>query len=610
MWYIETKEIKVMKKFLLTFLSVGIVLSSLLPTTVALAVDPAPVVVSTVVAGFGSDWVILKGQITDDQGATINDVGFEYGATTSYGTSVNKTVSLETGDYFVMTIRGLSQGSIYHWRAFASYTGSAVGNGADSYFATKGSPVIEEYLNTGGDGDTAAIYGQNFGAMQFTSTANAHSVTTVRVAVKRVGSPGTVNLSIRHASSGLPTGVDLIDFTEQNGNTYSTSYAWLTFSPSSGTLEMMEGSTQYAIVISAVDGDASNYVMWQIDSGGGLADAVASHSTDGGITFSSDTPKDALFEVWGEPALEIVSANVFQTYITSGDLLFATEVINNYPPYATSLLSDPTEYFSVQLLDTDGLTVLASSPLRMWNNKPASIYLGVSSSSQLTVGAAYYINMVGNFSPYPNAQYQLTSADWQGTNKQKLYNWVINTANDMNDYYGVTGTVFSFTSNVVGGNVGNSQVISDFGNPVFATGIIGLETVLPSVFATTHSTPDLPAGTDQSNYDTNSINGQTTAALAWQVQVGSQIVSDANAVADLFGIPSGANAIGYGIALAMVIVMVIVMGSGGTALTGIILSSPLLLLGNYYRVISIQITVVFLVICTLLFIRQLWLKIN
>ena len=90
-------------------------------------------------------------------------------------------------------------------------------------FAT--APSLQEYWNTGGDGDSAAVYGVNWTAMQFTTGTTAHTATSIRLPLKRSGaSPSYLTVSLRYATAGVPTGIDLgsVSF---NANNITTSYA-------------------------------------------------------------------------------------------------------------------------------------------------------------------------------------------------------------------------------------------------------------------------------------------------------------------------------------------------------------------------------------------------
>ena len=64
-------------------------------------------------------------------------------------------------------------------------------------FGTTTPSNLYEHLNTGNDGDSLEIYGANWTAQQFTVGTTSHSVNTIKLLLKRVGSPSTVTVSIR-----------------------------------------------------------------------------------------------------------------------------------------------------------------------------------------------------------------------------------------------------------------------------------------------------------------------------------------------------------------------------------------------------------------------------
>lgn len=294
---------------------------------------------------------------------------------------------------------------------------------------------LREYLNTGGDGDSQYIYSGNWTAQQFTSDNVSHKVSSVRLSLKRVGNPGTVTVSIKEADGAhKPTGADLSSGTI-DGDTFGTSYSFITVDLDEVSLE---GATEYTIVVRAIAGDVANYVLWQDDSGGGLANAVGLSSNDGGVTWSSDSPADYLFEIWGDECLVINGAGVFSGYIEDDDLLITIDYLAEYPPYYPS--DDSAEHFDVQLCSADNVTdVIASTPLIDWGYKPASIYLSADLAAGITFGDSYYIKLLNADSPSTvNETYQLQSTDWYGDDLTYLDRWCIRLAHNMESYYSLT----------------------------------------------------------------------------------------------------------------------------------------------------------------------------
>jgi hypothetical protein len=457
------------------------------------------------------------------------------------------------------------------------------------------SPTIQEYLNTGGDGNSDDIYGVNYVAMQFTSNATAHTATAIRVMLKRTGNPGTVTVALREADSGEPSSTVNLAYGTLDGNDLSTSYSWREVDLD--TDYAIEASTQYAIVVIAENGDTDNDVQWQVDAGGGLADAVSSHSTDGGITWTSDTPEDCLFEVYGNSVLSIESGKVFQGYIETGDMLFCAEVINLYPPYAN--VTNPKDYFQLQLLGLDGSTVLAATPMTAWGDRPQSIYLSASSASSLTVGGAYTIKIVGTFTSPPSATYVLQSSDWKGSNLSYLDDWIIATAWSIEDYYSLTGTDL-LTQYVQDAGI----ILTDNGGSIFTSGIPGISQKRPDIFTVNKDKPELDLGTDNNTYD--KAPGEVGD---YEDMLGSEIAGDLDTWGELFSM-DGNNFGGLLIALGCVVVVLFGLILGGRAAIPLFVVGgvPLLYIGNFTQIVGIQWTVVLSTIMVILFVRQMWWK--
>ena len=156
-----------------------------------------------------------------------------------------------------------------------------------------------EYYNTGYDA-SASVY-VNWFAQTFTVGVTAHTVTSVKLLLGRSGSPGTVTVSIRTTDGTHPNGTDLTNGTT-DGNTLPTGapYEWREITLTELSLN---ASTKYAIVVRALNGNATNTLYWFCDitsptyAGGNFED-----STNSGGTWASVTEKDFMFEVWSKPS--------------------------------------------------------------------------------------------------------------------------------------------------------------------------------------------------------------------------------------------------------------------------------------------------------------------
>ncbi len=562
--------------------------------------------------GFGNTWAIVRGSVggasgagryykcvlnsTDaaqqtsavDRGyrdaAAVTQVGFDYGLTTGYGSSWTSAAGTwDTAAAFCTKLSSLTQGTLYHFRAKV-FSGGGWVNGSDACFSTQGSPVVYEYLNTGGDGDSGSIYGAEYTAQQFTANATSHTAVHIKLSLKRSGSPGTVTVELKHANaSHEPTGLPLASGT-LDGDLFLTSYGWWQFDIDEVSLT---ASQEYCIVVYALNGDAANYILWQMDSGGGLASAVGMHSHDASSTWTSDTPADYLFEAWGNPCIQVKSGAVVRDYLEDGDMLFLAEYLNIYPPYYN--VTDPELYFTIRLLATDGVTPLAVTTMKQWGNKPGAIYLSADACAGITPGSALYLQVYGTFTGNPSSSYQLTATDWGGT----LKGWVIATASSMEDYYSTATDTVTFTSFITD----SGEVLNDEGAVIFATGIPYLAETHPELFENAIALPTSPTSDEGSNaYE---------SAGTWQAQVGATITNVFNSFGDIFGINGGMFGGGL-LAIIYIALVVMVVGKGGWAVTALALGTPIVLFGIYCYLISMTLVAVIITVLAVLAIILFW----
>jgi hypothetical protein len=474
---------------------------------------------TTKCTGRGDSWatfeVTLQGSTALE---TFDVVEINYGKTTAYGSTASRGGAWHSGEKVLITVRGLTKATPYHFSANVHETGGLDADTDDDTFSTTGSPSLFEFLNTGGDGDSNHICSANWTYTTFTSDDTAHTVTSVRLSLKRVGLPSDVTISIRNANAAgdEPTGEDLC-VEVIDGDALSTSYAWyeITFD----TVKSLEASTSYAIVVRALDGDyASNYVLWQKDTAAGLANANNGSSPTGGITWVADTG-DQLFEVWGYTSLRVLNAKVFTGYITSGDWLVTAETENTYPPYYNDN-ADPSVYFYLQLVDTNTGKVEGATPCKQWGRQPLGIYLNPTVTSSLTWSGNYtarlYYTEEGDYQEYP-----LTDIDWRGNNLSYLDQWLLTTATSMGDYYG-TSLITTQQSKA------NKIVLNSIGGAYFAIGIPSLEDIRPEMFS--------EVGGSTAAHTEGTFGHAYSSTKDWRTNVGSQISTLFNSLGTAMGI--------------------------------------------------------------------------
>lgn len=154
-----------------------------------------------------------------------------------------------------------------------------------------------QYYDTGQDADRDA-YGVNWEGQTFTPGIT-HLLGSVKLKLFRVGSPGTITVSIRATSAGKPTGGDLCSGTIDSAViTEDTNGEWYEITLGDGY--QVAADTQYAIVVRAPSGDVDNKLSLLADTssptytGGTHVD-----SSDSGADWNTYSGVDLLFEEWG-----------------------------------------------------------------------------------------------------------------------------------------------------------------------------------------------------------------------------------------------------------------------------------------------------------------------
>ena len=161
-----------------------------------------------------------------------------------------------------------------------------------------------EYYNTGDD-DRRILFGTWWRAQTFTPDT-AHTVTSVKMLLYRTGTPGTITVSIRATSAGLPTGGDLCSGTT-DGDTLTTSTAGEWREISLGAGYSLSASTMYAIVVRALDGSAFASIRLRVDeTSPTYTGGTDCYSTNSGSSWTIVFGTDLMFEEWGAGAVATI----------------------------------------------------------------------------------------------------------------------------------------------------------------------------------------------------------------------------------------------------------------------------------------------------------------
>jgi hypothetical protein len=507
----------------------------------------------------------LAGSLDSLGGFTPVYVSLQYGTSTNYSSSTVEESKTSTVG-FSASVTALQPNTTYYYRARVRYGAGVYAYGSGQSFTTSSAgtaPIMYEALSTGQDGNSDAIHGANWADMQFTVGATSHTATSIHLYLKRLGSPGTVTVSLRNAAAGLPTGADLIS-TTFDGNLLTTGYDWYSYNISETTLT---ATLQYAIVVRATAGDVNNCVYWGIDAGGGLANAVYGKSVNSGVTFATDAPKDALFEIWSSPisqGLQVIGAKVFTGYMTTGDWLIVADVNNTYPPYYPD--NDPQAYFQLQVIS--GTTIKASTPFKAWERQPLAIYLSPATAGTLTWGSGYVIRIQCLTTTSVMEQYTLMPSDWYGGGIFWLDSHIRSLASTYQTYY--TATYLVATADK--GNVLNAA-----GGVIFDTGIPNLSIQRPGLFETTYHPVTTTAGT---------FTHAGQSAIVWSDRVGTQVTDKLTDAGDLAGGMDGKEVLGFIILICWLICSISI--ATGHYAGGAIAGLPLIAIGLFFGGIGLE----------------------
>ncbi len=150
------------------------------------------------------------------------------------------------------------------------------------------------------------VYGVYWRSQSFTPQAS-HIITSVKLKLCRVGSPGTGTVSIKATdANGKPTGADLCSGSIDGNNLpLDPNPEKLGFSLGAGA--NLYAGTKYALVWRFPSGDSSNYARTRHMYPGTYAGGTAVTSSDSGATWSVVTDWDFVFEDWGESLAQTIS---------------------------------------------------------------------------------------------------------------------------------------------------------------------------------------------------------------------------------------------------------------------------------------------------------------
>jgi hypothetical protein len=344
----------------------------------------------------------------------------------------------------------------------------------------------------------------------------------------------------------------------------------------------LEADEQYAIVVRAPSGDNANRVEWYMTDANTYDGGAGGYSADSGGTWTTNTSTDYCFEVWGNPAIEMLDAKVFSNYLETGDWLIVCLYYNIYPPYYDDG-DDVSLYFYLQLVD--GSIVKAQTKVSEWGFKPGSIYLSPEMVESLEWGKDYKVRMYCNFAGYPYVDYTLSPADWLGSDLDWLSAWCLTTAGKIESYYGETLTTYI---------TGKGRVLNAEGGAVFVAGIPELDTVIPNLFETA-------AGALTGEGEGGGMAYQ--AQLQWEEMWGPDVVRIWTYWGNMMSV-SGSTVGAILFFLAYILVGALTFPTGHTMI-GIAAAFPLLLIAFFTGLIPLAIAGALLGVVVILLVREI-----
>lgn len=131
--------------------------------------------------------------------------------------------------------------------------------------------------------------------MTFKATSD-YKATSIKLRFSRNGNPGTITVSLRDVSGGLPTGGDLISGTTPGNSLPAYPTTEDREIPLIGSLNLANGVT-YAICFRCVT--SGNILAIRNEPGATYLDGTAITSANSGGTWAAES-FDLWFEVWGE----------------------------------------------------------------------------------------------------------------------------------------------------------------------------------------------------------------------------------------------------------------------------------------------------------------------
>lgn len=165
--------------------------------------------------------------------------------------------------------------------------------------------VVEDNL-MGGEDSSENVTSANISLAQTFTASAEYYINGVWLKLHSVGSPEAMTVSIRDTSSSLPDGSDLVSGTD-NASEYTSDSTGDWYEIGFTNHYLLSSGIEYAIVISAISSNSTDYVSWLKDTDNGEANGQSCNSTSGGVTWTAlnSGTSDFLFGTTGTDVLSM-----------------------------------------------------------------------------------------------------------------------------------------------------------------------------------------------------------------------------------------------------------------------------------------------------------------
>jgi hypothetical protein len=291
-----------------------------------------------------------------------------------------------------------------------------------------------QYYNTGHSGQVS-VYATLWKAQSFTVQIS-HKISSIKAYLFRLGSPGTITVSIRAVDGeGKPTGGDLCSGTF-NGNIVDTSPEWIEFTFS--TNPILISGTKYAIVMRVPSGaPGSDWIYWGDDTTGEYSGGEHLYSIDSGSSWTALSDIDLLFEDWGLGFTDL-SGSINSSSFLNGGLDVLTELIG--------IINETSSLLASLYIDSAGVVELVGE---------------INSSSFLNGGLDVLTELIGIINE--------TSSLLANLNSPNLYIGLYGLINEVSSINGNLDVI----TQLIGSVLANSSVIAVLFAPNLDIGLYG-----------------------------------------------------------------------------------------------------------------------------------------